>query len=205
VLIGVAAALGALALLALILRKKKKAIAGYAGRIKPWAGRVSETPGPIEDWPTPLAPATAAQQAPATSQGRLVVMNEAAVRSGRLDVINEYEIKTTPLLFGSGANCDIRVEDDDGGRIAAEEARIWVRGDRLVYHKLTTLSAMATEGVTSGWQFLESGEDMRVGPYRIVFQVDLPEDEAGGDDLSTEPTKPPQEHGMALREPWTAG
>jgi serine/threonine protein kinase len=39
---------------------------------------------------------------------------------------------------------------------------------RLVYHKLTTLSAMATEGVTSGWEFLQSGEEMRLGPYRIV-------------------------------------
>jgi VWFA-related protein len=207
VLLAIAAVLGALALLILILRKRRKQVAGYAGRIKPWAGRVSDAPGPIEDWPQPLAPAAPAQQ-PAALRGRVVVMDEAAIRSGRLDVITEYEIGSTPLTFGTGAGCDIRVEDDENGRIAAEEARLWVRGDRLVYHKLTTLSAMATEGVTSGWQFLESGEDMRIGPYRIVFQLDAPVEEfEQASELPAEPLEPPQppqEHGMALHEPWTA-
>ena len=44
--------------------------------------------------------------------------------------------------------------------IAMEEARLWVQKGRLVYHKLTTLSAMATAGLTSGWLLLADGEEL---------------------------------------------
>jgi hypothetical protein len=63
---------------------------------------------------------------------------------------------------------------------------------------------MATEGVTSGWQLLEDGEEMRVGPYRLLFQLqtapEAPIEEIIHDER---PIAPPQEHGMALRDLWT--
>jgi hypothetical protein len=86
---------------------------------------------------------------------------------------------------------------DAGGLIAAEEARVWVQRGRLVYHKLTTLSAMATEGVTAGWQFLEDGDEMRIGPYRLIFQAQHQEDVP--EEVVQAPDRLPQEHGMALR------
>jgi predicted component of type VI protein secretion system len=106
-------------------------------------------------------------------------------------------MKSLPLTFGSGPNADMRV-DDAGGLIAAEEARVWVQRGRLVYHKLTTLSAMATEGVTAGWQFLNDGEELRVGPYRLIFQLQQQEEEES--DAEPMPDRLPQEHGMALRQ-----
>jgi predicted component of type VI protein secretion system len=131
-------------------------------------------------------------------RGRIVIMNENAVRNGQLDAIQEYEIYNMPLTFGTGPTVDMRVEDPTG-MIAAEEARIWVQRGRLVYHKLTTLSAMATEGVTSGWQFLEDGDEMRIGAYRMVFQVFVedvvPQQSAG----AQQPSGLPQEHGMFIR------
>jgi len=71
---------------------------------------------------------------------------------------------------------------------------------------------MATEGVTSGWHFLESGEEIRVGAYRIVFQFDAPAEAEEGEPEEQPEThpddtgelSPPQEHGMALREPGAA-
>ncbi|HEX5141364.1 MAG TPA: VWA domain-containing protein, partial [Dehalococcoidia bacterium] len=126
---------------------------------------------------------------------RIVVMNEEAVRSGQLDAIQEYEMYATPLTFGTGATANVRVIDPSG-MIAAEEARIWVQRGRMVYHKLTTLSAMATEGVTAGWHFLDNGEEMRIGDYRIVFQVI--EDDAAEDTRANLPRGLPQEHGMSL-------
>lgn len=130
-------------------------------------------------------------------QGRVVIMDEAAVRGGELETIREFDMKSLPLTFGSGPNADMRV-DDAGGLIAAEEARVWVQRGRLVYHKLTTLSAMATEGVTAGWQFLNDGDEMRIGPYRIIFQLQQEEQV----DTSAEPVpdRLPQEHGMALHQ-----
>ena len=128
-------------------------------------------------------------------QGRVVIMDEAAVRNGELETIREFEMKSQPMTFGSGPNADLRV-GDAGGLIAAEEARVWVQRGRLVYHKLTTLSAMATEGVTAGWQFLDDGDEMRIGPYRIIFQTQQEEQE--DDSAAAVPDRLPQEHGMAL-------
>jgi VWFA-related protein len=130
-----------------------------------------------------------------TIRGRVVIMDEAAVRGGELETILEFEMKSLPLTFGSGPNADMRV-GDAGGLIAAEEARVWVQRGRLVYHKLTTLSAMATEGVTAGWQFLNDGDEMRIGPYRIIFQAQ--QREVVDEDAQPLPDRLPQEHGMAL-------
>jgi hypothetical protein len=128
-------------------------------------------------------------------------MDENAVRNGQLDAIQEYEMFSSPLTFGTGPSADIRVKDATGA-IASEEARVWVQKGRLVYHKLTTLSAMATEGVTAGWQFLEDGDEMRIGGYRIVYQHlgsrPVIEDEKPVD----APTGLPQEHGMHIRHAW---
>ena len=192
------------------LKKRGRRVGGYADRVKPWAGRLPVQNGPATrplDWPEPPPPMTAAGAAAAATLaadrvlGRVIVMNEGAVREGALDAMQKSEIKSTPLTFGSGAGCDLRVADLDG-RIAAEEARLWVQKGRLVYHKLTTLSAMATEGVTSGWEFLDSGEDIRIGPYRIVFQAAEPEPVAEPEKTPA-PTKLPQEHGMEIRDLWT--
>ena len=199
---------GAVAASSYILRKKHTQIAAYAHRIKPWASRLPEPAGPIEGWPQRAAPRSAPVRRPKERLGRIVLMVEEAVRAGKLDAITEYAIQSAPLTFGTGPSCNIRVQDDDDGRIAVEEARLWLRGGRLVYHKLTTLSAMATEGVTSGWHFLESGEDLRIGPYRLVFQLEAePEaepDEPQGPQGGSDAGGPPQDHGMALREPHAA-
>jgi hypothetical protein len=80
-----------------------------------------------------------------------------------------------------------------------------VQKGRLVYHKLTTLSAMATEGVTSGWQFLEDGDEMRLGGYRIVFQhlAGRPAVEGADSEKPVDaPAGLPQEHGMHIRHAW---
>ena len=164
---GVAALLGA-AFLA--LKRRKPRPMGIESRIKPWAGRVTDQPpSHLQDWPqfeTKPAAAPAADRV----LGCVVVLNEEAVRAGNLDTIQEYQIGTRPLTLGTRPTCDIVLEDDED-RIAGEEARLWVQKGRLVFHKLTTLSAMATEGVTSGWQILDNGEELRLGLYRIAFHA----------------------------------
>ena len=107
-------------------------------------------------------------------KGRLLVMDERPESRGQTGSIREFELRGSPLSFGVGSGCNVRVEDTTG-EIGVEEARIWVQKRRLVYHKLTTLSAMATEGMVSGWLFLDDGDEMRVGSYRLVFRA---EDEA---------------------------
>jgi hypothetical protein len=175
-----------------VLRRRRPEDSRYERRIKPWAGRLPDVTAPLAsppgEWqPRELPPAPPPVNLPL---GRIIVMDEAAIRSGGLDAIREFPIGSSPLTLGNTPDCDIIIEDPEG-RIAGEEARLWVQRGRLVYHKLTTLSAMATEGVTSGWQFLDPGEDISVGPCRLVFQLDeVPE-------AVVEPAPPPR-----LRELW---
>jgi hypothetical protein len=77
----------------------------------------------------------------------------------------------------------------------AEEARIWVQRGRLIFHKLATLSAMASEGVVSRWQVIESGDEMRLGPYRLGFQLV----EESGARLAGDAQMQPHSH---LRDLW---
>jgi VWFA-related protein len=168
ILAGAVAALGG-AIYVIYWRRESRP-ASVVTRMRPWASRVVEAPaGPVEGWPEqppppPLPPSD-------VFLGRVVVMEEEAVRNGALDAIKEYPIGSAPLTVGTGPACEIRLEDSEG-RIAAEEARLWVQKGHLVYHKLTTLSAMATEGVTSGWQILENDEEITLGPYRIHFRAE---------------------------------
>jgi hypothetical protein len=143
---------------------------GNVERLRPFAPKVDEPMSPPEEWPERpvLTPEPAAR-----ILGRVVVMDEAAIREGDLTKIREFLIGSAPITLGAGADCDIRIEDDES--IGMEEARLWVQRGHLVYHKLTTLSAMAVEGVSSGWILLENGEDMRLGKYRLLFQGEVPE------------------------------
>jgi hypothetical protein len=192
-----------------ILRKKQSRIQGVVGRLGPFARR-SEEPVlvPIDGWPTPTESPKPLPPPVDRPLGRVVVMDEEAIRGGRLDAIEEYELRSQPLTLGSSPSCDIHLPDSQG-RIAAEEARLWVQRGRLVYHKLTTLSAMATEGVTSGWEFLQSGEELRLGTYRIVFEeyaperVIEPEPAPEPQPKADEAQRPLQEHGMSLSDLWT--
>ncbi len=170
----------------------------YESRVSSWTS--IRTPGPVqrpEEWPDRPEPMLVQTVAPEdVIRGRVVIMDEAEVRGGELEGIREFEMRSSPLTFGSGPGADMRV-GDAGGLIAAEEARVWIQRGRLVYHKLTTLSAMATEGVTAGWQFMEDGDEMRIGPYRLIFQAQL--EEEAEEKVIQPPDRLPQEHGMALR------
>jgi hypothetical protein len=74
----------------------------------------------------------------------VVVMDETAIGAGQLSGIREFEVRSSPLTLGSSPECDIVIDDPEGGSPVRRPA-LWVQRDRLVYHKLTTLSAMATE------------------------------------------------------------
>ncbi len=156
----------------LVVRYRARQPQHVEGRVHPWAKRFKD--------PIPLVldaapPEEVPDDEPVRPVGRVVVMNESEVRSGHLDAIREYEVSSRPLTLGTGSTCDIELVDPEG-RIAGEEARLWVQRGRLVFHKLTTLSAMATEGVTTGWQIIETGEEIHIGQFRIGFELyDEPE------------------------------
>jgi hypothetical protein len=157
-------------------------------RIRPFAQKSNEEMAAPVDWPErPPVPVAPVNQV----HGRIVVMDEAAIREGDLTAIHEYPISSAPLTLGAGPACDIQIVDEDN--IAMEEARLWVQKRRLVYHKLTTLSAMATEGVTSGWLLLADGEELHLGKYRLLFQAEVP---VSSDSMEEPPDQEPNKHFM---------
>ena len=145
-------------------------------------------------------PARARSTAVAPSQsrfrGHIIVMHEGAIMAGDLQTTREYDLGEAPLTIGTGKHVDIQLEDDSG-LIADEEARVWVQRGRITFHRLTALSAMATAGVTPGWEFFDNGDDLRIGPYRFLFQIEVNEEQPQED--QSQPTNLPQEHGMTLR------
>ena len=167
-------ALGAIGYLGFKIMQRRQLKVDYAARTRPYSSR-SAAPVRVAR-PIEASQAEDAEPADDHLQGRLLVMDERPEMHGQAGSIREYELRGSPLSFGVGSNCTVRVEDTSG-EIANEEARIWVQKRRLVYHKLTTLSAMATEGMVSGWLFLDDGDEMRVGNYRLMFRAD--EEEAG--------------------------
>ncbi len=184
----IAIAVAALALAGLIpvaIRRRRAHAEEFASRVKPWADR-GDAPAPKALWPSDEEVPAAVTRPSSRQLGRVVVMDEGQVRSGSLGGIQEYEIGANSLSLGSGRDCDIVLLDEDG-QIALEEARLWVQKGRLVYHRLTTLSAMAIEGVASGWEVLDSGEEIRVGRYRVAFQADEPRESVYEEPAAPEP------------------
>jgi hypothetical protein len=159
-LLAVAGAAGLVA-----IARRRLAAPVLVTRIRPWSGRRNGEPEPR------LALGGSASELPTLSDeplGRLVVA--AGPRQGEA-----IEVGARPRRIGSAPHCDLVLTDEDGG-VAPEEARVWVSEGRLMYHKLTRLTAFASEGPTSGWFVLQDGDEVRVGSHRLVFQVQAPDD-----------------------------
>jgi VWFA-related protein len=177
------------ALSALLIHKRRQRLAEYDMRMNAWSGRGQ----PPDEWQDRASEPRAAE--PERLLGRLFVAPDAA--SGVAQGARVFAIYSSPLTIGTGPHADVRLEDHEGV-IGAEEARIWVQKGTLVYHKLTTLSAMATEGLTPSWQFLDSGEELNLGAYRLLFEAEPePVVQAAGAAFPAQ-DRPPLEHGMAF-------
>jgi VWFA-related protein len=164
--------------------------------LTPEPGERMETQDSEEPVARPARMRAITPRAPNRYRGRIVVMREGAIMAGDLHTTREFELGEAPLTIGTGNHVDIQLEDETG-LIADEEARVWVQRGRITFHRLTALSAMATAGVTPGWEFFDNGDDMRIGAYRIVFQIEVNEEQPQSSEQITGSV--PQEHGMTLR------
>jgi hypothetical protein len=102
---------------------------------------------------------------------------EASAPLGRLHVVSgppagqTFVVGSTPVSIGSGQRCLVRLprELEEGGEIAPEFARIWIRGDRLMVHELRRLTA--TGPVGGRWEMLEDGDVFSIGPCSFRFEL----------------------------------
>jgi len=84
------------------------------------------------------------------------------------DAGKEYLVGMNPVSIGTAGWCDIALPDQDGS-IGPEEARAWVHQDKLIFHKLTRLTLLASDGAVGGWLILENGDEVNVGAFRLRF------------------------------------
>jgi hypothetical protein len=137
-------------------------IASPDQRVTPWAARHRSLDSRDEGAPAPIAP---------VKEDIGEVLGVLISRSGS-DLGVEYEVGGKPVSIGNGTGCAVRINDPS---LATEEARIWIRKDHLMYHRLSRLTTIATEGVTGGWQMLEPGETFKIGEHVFEFRL-LPKD-----------------------------
>ncbi len=84
------------------------------------------------------------------------------------DLGHEYQVGGRPVSIGSGTRCAVRVDDPDLG---AEEARIWVRNERLMVHRITRLTNVAADGTVGGWSIIDPGETFEIGAHSFEFRL----------------------------------
>lgn len=80
-----------------------------------------------------------------------------------------FAVGSAPVSIGSGYRSLIRLprELEQGGEMAPEFARIWVRGSQLMLHELRRLSS--TGPVGGRWEMLEDGDVFSIGPFSFRF------------------------------------
>jgi VWFA-related protein len=159
-LVALAMVVGAAAFVLLKRRKPRDRSAPIPAdqRLKSWASQVAEKASAAEP---PVTKGDGAQEDIGVAMGRLVS------RAGN-DAGSEYLVGGKPVSIGAGAACGVRIADPD---LATEEARIWVRGEHLMYHKFTRLTSLEAEGVAGGWQILEPGDTFTIGQHTFEFKL----------------------------------
>ena len=80
------------------------------------------------------------------------------------------DVGAGPLVLGTSARaCQIVLHN--GGAIAPEHARIWLRGGRYVLHHVGGMSRKTlVNGQEADWVGLESGDEIAIGKWRFVFE-----------------------------------
>jgi VWFA-related protein len=133
-------------------------------RLRPWHSPGADAPAvTLNEWAEPFAEDPPPQTV-SEVRGKLVIVSGPG--AGR-----EFNVGSRPISIGSAGWCAV-VLPDDGGRIGLEEARAWVHhSNRLMLHRLTRLSVLASEGTSGGWMFLQDGEEVSIGPCRLAFRL----------------------------------
>lgn len=81
-----------------------------------------------------------------------------------------FPVGATPLIVGAGYRCHVRlpVEATDA---STEEARLWVRRGRLMYHRVARLQAVPEEYPGPEWLVIDVGEQFEVGRQAFLFEL----------------------------------
>lgn len=133
-------------------------------RITPWVARHRSIESPADEAVDEQADDAEGVEDVGEPMGVLVS------RAGPL-LGSEYVVGGKPVIIGSALRCGVRINDPS---LAGEEARIWVRDEHLMVHKMSRLAAIAADGVSGGWTILQPGDTLDIGDHRFEFRLWAP-------------------------------
>ena len=81
-----------------------------------------------------------------------------------------YQLGDGPAIIGTSTRlCNIVFPASD--RVSAEHARIWLRDGHYVLHHIGGMSRKTiVAGHEAEWVTLEHGDDVTIGPHKLVFE-----------------------------------
>jgi len=100
----------------------------------------------------------------------------AAVPNARLLVLEgpqegaAVDVRDQPVTLGTHPACTLRLKDANG-EVAPRHARVWLRQGRFMIHHVAPVGVTRVGGRETDWAVLESGDDISIGPHRILFEV----------------------------------
>lgn len=106
---------------------------------------------------------SSAQGASGTDGGRTAVKLELVEGPGHGAC---YELVRFPLTLGGDEDCDIALP-----ALAEQRARLLYRDGRFIVYNLAGAWGSEADADPVAWWILESGEDLRLGPYTLRFTV----------------------------------
>ncbi len=109
----------------------------------------------------PLPPLAAAAPSPAPDAAWLQLV--APVRG------EVHRLSEAPVTIGFSADCGLRLPNGAGER--PERARVWRREGRYMLHALSRPGDVTIAGRAVVWVVLEDGDELEVGPCRLVFRL----------------------------------
>ncbi len=74
------------------------------------------------------------------------------------------------ITIGSDPTCEIVLSGMDE-KIAPQQARIWKREDKFMFHSLSPDLPVAVQGKPFVWVILEDGDLIELGSYRLRFEI----------------------------------
>jgi VWFA-related protein len=103
----------------------------------------------------------------------------AEVGTGRLmerDGDRVFELGGGPAVIGTSPRLATIVLN--GGDVAPEHTRIWLRDGRYLLHHVGGMSRKTlVGGKEADWVVLEPGDELTIGPWRLVFDMDHPDED----------------------------
>ena len=120
----------------------------------------------------PVVPPAAEEQAAEPAHEVVEEAKGLLISRAGSDLGAEYIVGGAPVSIGSGEHCGVQIPDRG---LSSVEARIWVRGQQLMVHRMMSLNALANEGTTGGWVILDPGDTFDLGPHQFEFRL-LPQE-----------------------------